>query len=295
MIYQDNVLTYRNLRYFKWCLALCVACIAWYIWDRPSIRPGGGTWLGYTLGTLGAVIILVLLSFGLRKRAYKSNFGTVKGWLSAHIYLGLSLIVVATLHAAFHFAWNIHTLAYILTLAVVATGAWGVEIYMRYPSMLSALLNGRTLEQCAETVQEIDDESLKIVQKLSPELQKLITRSAEAPIFEHFWQRYIGKHRGCKTAKAVKLLTRNYSQKQIQQDYGSTMILSSEQLHASLTQSQQEALYKLQVRRQVQINQIRAYLRLKGWAEAWLLFHVPLSFGLLAVLIAHIVSVFFYW
>jgi hypothetical protein len=27
----------------------------------------------------------------------------------------------------------------------------------------------------------------------------------------------------------------------------------------------------------------------------WLLFHVPLSFALLATLTAHIVSVFFYW
>lgn len=294
-MYQDNVLTYRNLRYLKWCLAFAVACIAWYIWDRPPIRPGGGTWLGYTLGIFGALIILVLLSFGLRKRAYKSNLGSVKGWLSAHIYLGLTLVIIATLHAAFHFAWNIHTLAYILTLAVVATGIWGVEIYLRYPTIMSALLNGRTLEQCAEAVQEIDDESRKIVQKLSPELQKLIVRSAEAPIFDYFWQRYFGKHRSCKTAKAVKLLTRNYSQKEIQQDYSNTMIMSPAQLHASMNQSQQEALYKLQVRRQIQINQIRAYLRLKGWAELWLLFHVPLSFGLLAVLIAHIISVFFYW
>jgi hypothetical protein len=29
--------------------------------------------------------------------------------------------------------------------------------------------------------------------------------------------------------------------------------------------------------------------------DLWLYFHVPLSFSLLAALIAHIVAVFFYW
>jgi hypothetical protein len=29
--------------------------------------------------------------------------------------------------------------------------------------------------------------------------------------------------------------------------------------------------------------------------EVWLFFHVPMSFGLIAALIAHIVSVFLYW
>ena len=33
----------------------------------------------------------------------------------------------------------------------------------------------------------------------------------------------------------------------------------------------------------------------KAFLDIWLYFHVPLSFALLAALIAHIVSVFFYW
>jgi hypothetical protein len=36
-------------------------------------------------------------------------------------------------------------------------------------------------------------------------------------------------------------------------------------------------------------------VKLKTWTDLWLLFHVPLSFALLATLTAHIVSVFFYW
>jgi hypothetical protein len=54
-------------------------------------------------------------------------------------------------------------------------------------------------------------------------------------------------------------------------------------------------LYLLQARRLHQLQRLRAYLRNKAWTQLWLLFHVPLSFGLLALLFGHIIVVFFYW
>ncbi|CAN4275551.1 hypothetical protein MCECM63_01566 [Methylophilaceae bacterium] len=299
-MYQENVLTYKNFRYLKWSFVLIAICISAYIIDTPPIRQGGGTWLGYTLGSVGAIIIFWLMFFGLRKRAYKSNLGSVRGWLSAHVYLGLSLIVVATLHAAFHFGWNIHTLSYILTIAVVLSGLWGIVIYLRNPILMSNLLNGKTLGQCGEALLEIDAQSIKIAKNFSPTIQELIVSSAEGPVFEHFWNRYFGKHPQCMTTKAVILLTEQYSQIKTQtQDLYTGAVNPSEantKSGATLNlPALQEELFTLQLRRQLQLGQIREYLRLKGWAEVWLIFHVPLSFGLLAALVAHIFSVFFYW
>ena len=37
------------------------------------------------------------------------------------------------------------------------------------------------------------------------------------------------------------------------------------------------------------------HMRLKAMLEGWLYIHVPVTFALIAALIAHIVSVFFYW
>ncbi|MDA7788065.1 hypothetical protein N8940_02405 [Sphingomonadaceae bacterium] len=36
-------------------------------------------------------------------------------------------------------------------------------------------------------------------------------------------------------------------------------------------------------------------MRLKALLEVWLFFHIPLTIALIAALIAHVVSVFYYW
>ena len=45
----------------------------------------------------------------------------------------------------------------------------------------------------------------------------------------------------------------------------------------------------------VLVKQLRRNLQIQAFMDIWLYFHVPLSFALLAALIAHIISVFFYW
>jgi hypothetical protein len=42
-------------------------------------------------------------------------------------------------------------------------------------------------------------------------------------------------------------------------------------------------------------DRIRRDLQIRALMQAWLYFHVPLSFALLAALIAHVVSVFYFW
>jgi O-antigen/teichoic acid export membrane protein len=124
-----SFLAYDNFRYLKRALAAVVAALVLYIAVTPNGPRYGGGWAGYTLGTIGALLILWLAWFGYRKRNYAprrkyvSRPGTVAAealhppedpgrlarWLSAHVYLGLALLVIATLHTGFHFGWNVHT------------------------------------------------------------------------------------------------------------------------------------------------------------------------------------------
>src|SRR5262245_24179606 len=106
--HQDSILEYRAGFYLKLALGACVVSGALFAWQVPAGLQGyGGSWLGYTLGTIAALLILWLLALGVRKRNYRSRLGTVQGWTSAHVYLGASLLVIATLHTGFEFGWNV--------------------------------------------------------------------------------------------------------------------------------------------------------------------------------------------
>jgi hypothetical protein len=43
------------------------------------------------------------------------------------------------------------------------------------------------------------------------------------------------------------------------------------------------------------LRRLQQDARLRGWLSIWLYVHVPVTFGLLGSLIAHVVSVFLYW
>ena len=121
-------------RGFRWlqdrAVALrCVAILAYMLVDVQP-RPNGGSWYGYTLGTIGALLILWLTLLGIRKRAMTRGRWSLKAWTAAHVYLGLSLIVIATLHTGFQFGWNVHTLAYALMMLVIVSGIYGISVYV---------------------------------------------------------------------------------------------------------------------------------------------------------------------
>src|SRR5262249_47024618 len=146
----------------------------------PAIKPYGGTWLGYALGTLGAVMILWLTYFGVRKRRYRSRVGTLQGWLSAHVYLGTALLVVVTLHTGFELGWNVHTLAYVLMVAVVASGFYGVFVYMRVPRAMTENLGEETLNSIVLRVGDLDREMRGKALSLPDPLFALVERSVVA-------------------------------------------------------------------------------------------------------------------
>lgn len=273
----SSLLSYRGYRYLKLALLLCVLCVAAYLWHSPALKPSGGTWLGYVLGTLGALLILWLLAYGVRKRSYKSSLGTVQGWLSAHVYLGTALVLVATLHTGFELGWNVHTLAYALTLLVVASGFWGMYFYVRNPSRMSAALRGETLDEHLLAIAELDNESRQLAMNHADHINKALLESLNAPLFENFWQQFSGRNSGCKTTRVTALLA-----------------MDDPRLSESQTRLTTD-LYKLQLQKLARLNRLRSYTRQKAWLDVWLMLHVPLSVALLAALTAHVVSVFFYW
>jgi hypothetical protein len=55
-----------------------------------------------------------------------------------------------------------------------------------------------------------------------------------------------------------------------------------------------QCVYGLLLEKQALLERVRRDMRYQAMLDVWLLFHVPLTFALLATLLAHIVSVLVY-
>ncbi len=175
----DSILTYAKSRYLWISLILLLGSIAAYVWHDPGGPPNGGTWLGYTLGTISALLIVWLMFFGIRKRQYLQNIGTLRGWLSAHIFLGTTLILLVLLHAGFQIGWNIHTFTYVLMLIVIFSGFFGLFAYLRYPSMMTRNRESATRDAMLDEVAEIDQNALALADGIDPKIHAVVLRSIE--------------------------------------------------------------------------------------------------------------------
>ena len=274
----QSILEYARFRWFKSALGLSILAGAAYLWHDPPLKPYGGTWLGYALGTLGALLILWLMWFGVRKRRYSSRLGTVQGWLSAHVYLGTALLVVGTLHTGFELGMNVHTLAYVLMVATVASGFYGVYIYLSVPGLMTANRGEETLEAMLLKVADLDLEIREKALSLPDEILRVVNASLDnSRLGGSFLRVVTGRDRACPTAAAVRELP----------EIGKRLSGDSAKLN--------HEVYTLLLQKNELLARARRDLRYKARLDLWLYLHVPLAVALLAALAAHVVSVFLYW
>jgi hypothetical protein len=275
---QHRFIAYRNYLYFKLSAALLAVATLAYLWHRPLGGPYGGTWLGYTLGVIAALIVLLLLWFGVRKRQYRNAEGTLLGWLSAHVYLGTTLVFLATLHTGFEFGWNVHTLSYVLMLAVVASGFYGVYAYLRFPTLLTQTLGEDTLDTLFLKIADRDQEARGIALQLPDAFNSLVlAANQETRIGGGLFRQLSGHQPDCPTDIAVARL----------QELGGTLGKVEAQLNREL--------YFIMVQKQALVRRARADVMYRARLKVWLYFHVPLAMAMFAALLAHVISVFFYW
>lgn len=279
--HHQSFLAYRQFRYLKLAGLICAIGLAIYVADVPYGTRYGGSWAGYTLGTAGALLILWLTWFGYRKRTYTVNAGDLAARLSAHVYLGgIALIVVATLHTGFHFGWNVHTLAYALMCLVIASGVFGVVSYARYPRLMTENRHSMTMIEILGRIATLNEELLHlgITSRLDDRTAGLIRGAVESTeIGGSFLRQLSGRYPNCATAAALAGTEHGTA------DAAPEMQATMRQVRILLYQ---KAGLLARARRDV------AY---KAMMDVWLYVHVPLSFALLAVLLAHVLSVFFLW
>ena len=273
-----SFLVYRRFLHLKLSVLLVGIATLAYVWHSPMGGPSGSTWLGYTLGTIAALIIVWLTWFGWRKRSYGSSTIPLTAWLSAHVYFGLTLIFLATLHTGFQFGINIHTLSYVLMMLVIASGLFGIFAYVRYPRMMTSNRGGATQAQLLGQIASTDTELRQAILRAPDSVVRLVRPATERDeIGGAVWRQLSGRYPNCPTAEAlrgIQVLNRT-----LPPDH----------------QVEARAMVMLLTRKIELLQRVRRDIQYKGLMEIWLYVHVPMTFALLAALAAHIIAVFFYW
>ncbi len=289
-----SLLAFRNYRYLWLAITISVIAIAAYWYHDPQEPPNGGTVLGYSLGTTGALMIVWLAWLGVRKRRYSSTLGSVQGWLSAHVYLGISLLLIVLLHSGFQFGINVHTLAFVLMTVVIVSGLYGVFIYLKLPQKVSENRKGVTRTELANQLEEIDYRSRRVAQDLDDDFQELVTSGASrTQLGGSLWARLSGKDES-------QIVIKEGGQARVRPNPGQETALdwladrqsrsSDPEIAAKIGELSALTRNKRRLLRQMQED-----MRLQATLEAWLFLHVPLSVALLVALFTHIVTVFLYW
>jgi hypothetical protein len=284
----SSFLSHAKGRYFWVAIALSAFSIFVYVMDDPTEPPNGGTWLGYTLGTVGALLIVWLAYLGKRKRNFARGWGTVKGWVSAHVYLGASLLVVATLHTGFQFAWNIHTFAYALMCLVILSGFFGIFVYRTYPAAQNELKKNQTIDDTFTQVEDFEAQLMRLAADTSNGTKALVTSAIERTVIGGgYLDQLLGRDNSSLVLEGR--VVPNSDQALALDALVERLARSEGDENKALNQ-----IVKVFNSRKKSIGVIRKDIQMQATIQVWLLFHVPVTFALLAALIAHIFSVFIY-
>lgn len=258
-------------------LASALGLLLHYSSYRARTVAYGGSTEGLLYGVVGTALIVILMYLGIRRRSYSSHTGTLQGWVSAHVYLGLLTLLVIPLHAGFRFGWDVHTLAFVLLVVVVLSGVGGVLLYRVIPSRLTRFearqqpdkIDPQLARLLADMRALVKDKSNALVDIYRAEL------AASQQQVPGGWSLIKGQTRDLLAERSADLAARAAVvpvEEQATFQVLSQLLLKKAQLELDLFQQMQ----------------------LRNALKAWLYIHVPVSIAMVCAVVIHLIVVFWY-
>ena len=262
-------------RIFIVLLAATVAAFIWGLKREPFAH--GGSLIGLIFGTAGYLLILLLAYYGIRKRSYRSTFGTMEQWLQSHIYLGILVLVLLVLHTGGRFNDMVAVTTLILVAVVILSGIAGAIFFVTVPRLLTEVESNLTVEEISTQLNQLARNMARLANGRSQAFVRIYDglMAESTPGWLAGWRLLFSRmRRGPQqsTADWSKLL-------------GLVGKDEQDQLRQMLVFSRQrkELLIRLMYQQ-----------RYKNILEFWLYIHVPVTIAVIVFGTVHVVAVFYY-
>jgi hypothetical protein len=307
----------------SWCGATVLATVAAVIFYLAYgfaagswTWPGGGSPPGFTYGVLGGGIILFEMLLWPRKSWLRGwRLGRTKGWMTAHLWLGLLTLPLLLLHGSFHFNLASSTLAAVLMwllVLVVLSGAFGLVLQNILPRLMLERVPAETIvSQIGHILDQYRDEAQRLVSvtcgRAPDDTGGAGARAGAAPAFLAVGTvRQAGRVQGKVVEVGVEVgyvpdsgpLLAFYREQvgpYLRARSGTSLALGSPARAAALFSTLKTAVppeaHPVVDRLADLCDQRRQFdlqARLHGWLHTWLAVHVALSVALLVLMIVHI-------
>jgi predicted membrane channel-forming protein YqfA (hemolysin III family) len=256
-------------------LLLIAASISYYRYAQREFPHGGSDW-GLAYGIAGLGLILLLAFFGIRKRWYRSTFGTLEQWLQSHIYLGVVVFVILLFHTGGRFHDRIAVWTLVLAGIVVVSGIVGAILYVTVPRLLTEVESNLTVDEISDQLNQLARSMARIA-------------SGRSAAFQRIHDELVRQTTPGGLAGWRLLLSRLGRKKQQESAWA--------RLIALVPKEEQEELRQMLVisrqRRELLLRLIFQQ-RYKNVLEFWLYVHVPFTVALLVMSAVHVAAVFYY-
>lgn len=206
--------------------------------------------------------------------------GRLETWYYWHLILGCLSVVLILTHAGFRFGNLIATIAFVLLVAVVATGILGYFLYWFIPPALTKVEErvAKTPEELREELDEVQRELTRITEGKSQLFREIYQQEVSLPkvSLRPSWRWIFGPveiQRDTARPDRLRLIVKEIPGHE-QEDFREMvrLIFQKEKLEVSLYPQ----------------------LRYDYLLKAWLALHIPLTAGLMVFSLIHIVAILYY-
>ncbi|MBV8547244.1 MAG: hypothetical protein JO093_07695 [Acidobacteria bacterium] len=255
---------------------LLIASTASFVSYVQHEFPHGGSRWGVIYGSVGFVLCFLLAFFGVRKRWYRSTFGTVEQWMQSHIYLGVFVLIILLFHAGGRFGDKVAVATLVLVAIVVLSGILGAILYITVPRLLTEVESNLTVDEVSEQINQLGKQMARISSGRSAPFQRIYEQLIRelSPGWLAGWRLLFSRMRRGKAPLADWTNLLSLVQKDEQEELRQLLVVSRQR---------KELLIRLMYQQ-----------RYKNILEFWLYIHVPFTILLLLFAILHVAAVFYY-